>query len=333
MSATMKAVRFYRYGGPEVLQVEDVPVPQARAGEVLIKVAASGVNYADTMRRWNTYLEPTPLPYTPGGEVAGTVEALGEDVGTVAVGTSVLAATPAGGGYAQYATIPAGQLIPLPPQLDPVRATAVLVQGLSAHLLLKASARLQPGESVLVQAAAGGVGTLAVQLAKRLGAGRVIAAASSSAKLELARSLGADAGVNYTHDEWPQQVLDANGGRGVDVILEMAGGPVFERNFDCLAPFGRVVVFGLASGQPTSLDPQRLLGQCQSIIGFYLGQFFAQPELIRTSLGELMEEIISDRLKLHVGHMFPLSRIAEAHRLLEGRQTTGKVVLQPWADA
>lgn len=333
MSATMKAVRFYRYGGPEVLQIEDIPVPQPQAGEVLVKVTASGVNYADTMRRWNTYPEPTPLPYTPGGEVAGTVEALGEGVGTVAIGTSVLAAMPAGGGYAQYVTIPAGQLIPLPPQLDPLRATAVLVQGLSAHLLLKASARLQPGESVLVQAAAGGVGILAVQLAKRIGAGRVIAAASSIAKLELAQSLGADAGVNYTHDNWPQQVLDANGGRGVDVILEMVGGSVFERNFDCLAPFGRVVVFGLASGQTTLLDPQRLLARCQSIIGFYLGQFFAQPELIQTSLGELIEEIISDRLTLHVGHVLPLSKVAEAHRLLEGRQTTGKVVLQPWADA
>ena len=214
----MKVIRFHEYGGPEMLRYEDIPTPTPGPGQVLVKVKAAGVNYADAMRRQGAYLEPSPLPYVPGMEAAGTVEAVGEGVTSVAVGTSAIAIVTDGGGYAEYAVAASDQVIPLPPGLEPAQSTALIVQGLTAYLLLKDAASLQAGQSVLVHAAAGGVGTLAVQLAKLLGAGRVIATASTEEKLAQARSLGADVTVNYTQGDWPQQVIAANDGQGVNLI-------------------------------------------------------------------------------------------------------------------
>ncbi len=326
----MKVVRLHEYGDPEVLTLEEVPTPEPAPSEVLIKVMAVGVNYADTMRRRNEYLEPSPLPFTPEIEVAGTVEALGEGVTSPSVGASVFAVSGVGG-YAQYITLPAAQVIPIPPQLDAVKAAAIFLQGMTAFLVLKQAGRLQSGETVLVQAAAGGVGIFAVQLAKHWGA-RVLAAASTPKKLELARSLGADVTIDYTQSDWAERVQAATDGEGVDLILEMVGGDVFEQSLNCLAPFGRMVVYGLASGRSVAIEPQRLLAANQSIVGFYIGKYFSQPDLIQTSLGELMEAITSERLKLQISAVLPLSQAAEVHRLLESRQTIGKVVLQPWAN-
>ena len=325
----MKVIRFHEYGGPEKLRYEDAPKPVPATGQVLLKVTAAGVNFADAMRRAGKYLEPTPLPYVLGIEAAGTVEAVGAGVTAIAVGASALAILVGGGGYAQYVVAASDQVVPLPAGLEAAQATALIVQGLTAYLILKDAASLQPGQSVLVHAAAGGVGTIAVQLAKLLGAGRVIATASTEEKLALAQSLGADAGVNYTQENWPQQVMDANGGKGVDIILEMVGGDILARSFGALASFGQLVAYGAAGGQLSTLDVGRLLAPNQTVSGFYLGGHFTRSGVVPEALTALFTYVTQGHLKIPKPSVFPLEQAAEAHRQLEGRQTTGKVVLAP----
>lgn len=324
----MKAIRFYEYGGPEVLKYEEVETPKPRVGQVLIKVEAAGVNYADIARRRGAYLENTPLPYIVGAEIAGTVIELGEGVNSVEVGERVIALT-ASRGYSEYIALPAAIVYTVPRNVDAVQAAAIPLQGLTAYHILKTFGRLKAGESVLVHAAAGGVGTLSVQLAKVWGASKIIATASTQDKLDLAKSLGADVGINYTEENWPQQVLEATAGKGADVILEMAGGKIFEQNFDCLASFGRVVVFGAASGERGKIDGARLMLKCQEVAGFYLGHLVTRPELLGSSMTELLNLVSSGRVKVLVNHVYPLSEAAEAHRQMETRQTTGKIVLTP----
>jgi NADPH2:quinone reductase len=326
----VKAIQLHQYGGPEVLVYADLPDPKPGPGEVLIKVLAAGVNWADTMRRRNElYPEPTPLPFILGVEIAGVVEALGEGVTSPPVGTSVFA-VPGAGGYAQYICVPAEIAIPIPPQLDAVRAAAIAVQGLTALLVLQDVGRLQAGENVLVQAAAGGVGAIAVQLAKHLGAGRVIALASTAEKLAFTRTLGADVAIDYTQSQWFEKVREATDGKGVDLVLEMTGGDVFEQSMKSLAPFGRIVVYGNASGESVAVDPMRLVGPNQAIAGFYLGGHFSRPNRLQAALNEIVASVSDGRLKLHIGTRLPLDRAAEAHRLLEERKTVGKVILEPW---
>jgi len=329
----MKAVRFHKTGGPEVLVYEEVPDPAPKAGEVLIRVEAAGLNFADVMRRrGDNYPEPSPPPFTLGVEVAGVVAALGEGVTGLEVGTPVLA-TPGAGGYAQYICVPAAMAIPLPPGVDPVQAAAVVAHGLSAALVLRKAARLAPGESVLIEAAAGGVGSFAVQLAKLYGAGKVIAAASTPEKRAAAENLGADASVDYTQPGWADEVRALTGGRGVDVVLEMAGGDTVHEALRAMAPFGRMVFIGQSSGQTALIDPWELTVGNHTVTGFYVGAFQAFPDLIQSTLGEILGDIMTGKLSLQVGTVLPLSQAAEAHRRLEGRKTTGKVVLQPWVEA
>jgi NADPH:quinone reductase len=329
----MRAVRYYQHGGPEVLKCEELPNPRPAAREVLIRIEAAGVNYADTVRRNGDYYPvPTVLPAIPGGEIVGSIEALGEGVDHPAVGTRVFALI-GQGGYAQYAVASNKSLIPVPEGLDPVQGISLIIQGLTAALVLGEAAGLREGESVLVQAAAGGVGSLSVQLAKIHGAGLVIAAAGSPAKREFAISLGADIAVDYNRSDWPEQVRKATNGRGVNIVLEMTGGHVFQQSLDCLANFGRMAVYGFASRNPASLNPERLLPANHTIRGFFLGAYFeAKRELINATLSELAGFVASDRLKLHTGGAFSLANAAEAHRLLEGRQTMGKLVILPWKD-
>ena len=200
-------------------------------------------------------------------------------------------------------------------------------------LTIQESAQLQPGESVLVQAAAGGVGTYAVQLAKLLGAGTVIGAASTPEKRDLARRLGADHVIDYTQDHWPEQVRAITGGRGVDVVLEMIGGTIFRQSLSCLAPFGRCVVYGLAGPEPGSLQPTELLALNHSVTGFYLGAWFEhRPEKAVAALQLLIGHVLSGRVEVQIDRVLPLARAAEAHRLFEGRATMGKLVLEPWAE-
>ncbi|MCU0466721.1 MAG: zinc-binding dehydrogenase [Anaerolineae bacterium] len=337
---TMNAVRFHRYGAPDVLQYETLPMPQPGMGEILIKVESASVNYSDTIRRsGGLYPFPTPLPFVPGSEVAGVVEALGEGVDGPPMGTPVFALAGQGSnGYAQYVTTPAGQVIPIPPGITPDNAAGLPVAGTTALLILREVGQLQAGESVLIQGAAGGVGGYAVQLAKLLGAGLVIGATSSAEKGQVALASGADKVINYSQAGWGQQVREMTGGRGVDLVLEM-GGDTFAEALNCLAPFGRMVVYGMASGQPLSLDEQNSNhffyspSPNQSIHVFNLGLWFGmKPQQAGKAMGDLIGYVASGQVKTPHIHSLPLSQAAEAHRLMEQRLSTGKLILKPWAD-
>jgi NADPH2:quinone reductase len=327
--ATMKVVRFYEYGEPDVLKYEDEEMPKPDKGQVLVKIEAVGINYADTMRRRNNYLENTPVPCILGGEIAGTVAELGEGVTNVEVGARVLGL--ANMGYAQYCVLPARQVFPIPDFLSFEQAVTLPVQGMTAYDILKVSGQLKPGESVLVHAAAGGVGIYSVQLAKLMGAGKVIATASTDAKLELAKSLGADELVNYSDPEWYKKVKDLTDGKGADVILEMVGGEVTNQNLKCLATFGRMVVFGAASRQIPSINPMQLMYKNHAVIGYWLVNTITRPAMFAQGLQELLGWIAEGKLKMIVEHTYPLSETAKAHTEMEGRQTVGKLVLLPHA--
>ncbi|CAA9416022.1 Alcohol dehydrogenase [uncultured Rubrobacteraceae bacterium] len=340
-SSRMQAVRAKSYGTPDVLVLEEVPVPRPNPGQVLIRVESAGVNFSDIKRRRNdAYPFPTPLPYTPGGEVAGVVEALGAGVDGPPIGTPVFALVGSDGssGYAQFAVANAPQVIPTPPGLDADAASALVIAGSTAVLILKEAARLQAGESVLVQGAAGGVGGYLVQLAKLLGAGTVIGAAGSPERRDAALALGADHAVDYTRMDWPDRVRNLTDGRGVDVVLEMAGGAAFEQSLSCLAPFGRAVVYGSTSGEPLSMDPKTVQtffydpSPNQSIVAFNLGLWFGmRPEAAVGALQTLIGFVSSGRVEVPIGHVLPLSQAVEAHRMIEERRAKGKIVLKPWA--
>ncbi len=325
----MRAVRFHHNGGPEVLQVDGVPTPSPKAGEVLVRVEAAGVNYADTVRRWGDhYPLPTPLPFIAGGEIVGVVEEVGADVDVQLVGRRVFGAPPAGG-YAEYCTVPIGSVFNFPEGLDPVHGVALFIQGLSAALILRESGRFQPGNNVFVEGAAGGVGSVAVQLAKLYGAKTVIGAASSQAKRDRILSLGADAAIDYTRPGWSKAVLDRTEGRGVDIVMEMVGGEVFCEAMNCLAPGGRVVVYGIASRNPFQVPTERLISQGHGVIGFYLGLYLPSRDLIEANLKEMADFASSGRLKIDIGGVFSLEDAADAHRRLEARASSGKLVLVP----
>lgn len=327
----MKAVQFSKYGGPEVLEIIDLEKPTPGANEVVIEVKAIGVNYADTARREGQYVVPTPLPFVPGAEVAGVVVEVGPEVTSVQVGTRVvtLLGSKKATGYAEYTIADERGLIPLPEGVEFNLAVALPLQGLSAYHVLKTMGRLEEGETVLVHAAAGGVGTIAVQLAKLFGAGKVIATASTPEKLELAKELGADVVINYSEEDWVDQVKAATNGKGVDVALEMVGGKVFNQTLDCLAAFGRLVVFGAASGEQSKMTPSLLMGKNLSVIGFFLPQIMKKPALLQKSLVELLTYVQKGELKLIVGGVYSLDEAADVHRLLQSRKTQGKLVLVP----
>ena len=321
----MKAIRISETGGPEVMHLEEIETPTPKEGEVLVKVAAAGINYADIAQRQGTYLTRTRPPTTLGMEFAGTVAALGPGVSGPAEGTRVVGLGE--GAYAEYALAQAHLLFPIPPNLDFAHAAAFPVQGITAYQLLRESTHLQTGESVLVQAATGGVGTLAVQLAKLMGAGTVIGTASTTHKLDLARRLGADVAVNYTEENWVERVKNATQGRGADIILEMAGGEIAEQSLQCLAPYGRMVVFGAASGQIVQFSGVQLMYKNQAIIGYWLTSQLRRPDRLAAAMKDLMQYLASGKLEVIVGETFPLVEAAEAHRAISDRKTIGKVVL------
>jgi len=324
----MKAVQLKEYGGPEVLNLVDIERPVPKGHEVLIEIKAIGVNYADTARREGQYVVKTPLPFIPGAEIAGIVAEVGENVTKVKPGTRIVTLIESGG-YAEFALADERALIPIPEQLDFHTAVALPLQGLSAYHILKTMGRLEKGESVLVHAAAGGVGTIAVQLAKLFGAGKIIATASSDEKLALAREMGADVLINYTEPDWEKQVIEATDGKGVNVALEMVGGEVFNKTVRCLATFGRLVIFGAASGEQSRFYPSSLMARNQSVIGFFLPQIMRKQELLQPSLVELLTYLGEGKLKLTIGGVFPLEEAAQVHTLLQSRKTQGKLILEP----
>lgn len=320
------------YGSPDVLKLVDVDVPQPAEGEVLIKIEAIGVNYSDALRRKNTYFMPTPLPYVLGAEAVGEVVALGAGLQAQPLqqGVRVLAILPNGGGYAEYVTAQAQYCVPLPPSIHAADATAIFVQGSTAHLMLHRVAGNIRGASVLVHAGGGGVGSLIVQLAKAAGAANVIATGSSEAKLAVAQNVGADATVNYTHPDWPAKVIKANGGKKVDVILEMVGGDVYTQSFECLAQGGTMIVYGAASGQKGFMHAEHFVDENQTVAGFNLAHYIQhKTQMWQASLGAVIGMLAEGKLRVHVGQTFALNDAAKAHKQLEARQTTGKIVLNP----
>ncbi|MEZ0480873.1 zinc-binding alcohol dehydrogenase family protein [Planococcus sp. SSTMD024] len=324
----MKVVKFEEYGGPEVLQYTDLERPKPKNHEVLMEVKAAGVNYADTARREGKYVVPTELPYIPGSEVAGVVVETGEGVTRFKSGDRVVALIESSG-YAEYAAIPEQVLTPVPEGVSFEEAVALPLQGLSAYHILKTMGRLEPGETVLIHAAAGGVGTIAVQLAKLFGAGKIIATASTEEKLFHAEKMGATHLVNYSEDDWVQRVKEITEGKGVDLALEMVGGSVFNDTLKTLAPFGRLVIFGAASGEQSTFAPGQLMKRNQSVIGFFLPQIMRKPELFQKSFQELLGYMDSGQLKLTIGGTYPLEQAADVHELLQSRKTIGKLVLKP----
>ena len=322
----MRAIRISEWGGPEVLElVEDAPVPRPSDGQVLIRVTRAGVNFADTHARENTYLATYELPLIPGAEVAGVVE---RDGGGFEAGQRVIALVGTGG-YAEFVAAPAAMTFAVPDGVDDGVALALLLQGLTAWHLYTTSAGLRPGEAVVVHAAAGGVGSLAVQLGRPLGAGRVIATASTEAKRELARKLGADVAVDVTAEDLTGALVEANDGRKVDVVLEMAGGRVFEASLRALAPFGRLVTYGLASGERTRVSPGALMRGSQAVVGFWLMHCLRHPEMVRGPLEELFVRAGHDELRVVRGEEYGLSEAGRAHTDLQARRTTGKLLLDP----
>lgn len=322
----MKAVRVHRHGGPEVLTHDDITVPEPGAGEARVKIEASGVNFIDIYQRTGSYRLQTP--FTLGMEGAGVVDAVGAGVGEVKTGDRVAYAM-VPGSYAEYAIVPAGKLAPLPSDIDSKSAAALMLQGMTAHYLTHHTYALKPGETALVHAAAGGVGLLLIQIAKILGA-KVIGTVGTEAKAERAKQAGADHIILYTQSDFLTEVKQITGGQGVDVVYDSVGATTFDKSLDCLRPRGYLVLFGQSSGPVQPVDAGKLAAKGSL---FLTRPSLAHYLLTRTELlertGALFNWTAAGKLKLRIDKTFPLAEAAEAHRQLEGRKTTGKVVLLP----
>ncbi len=313
----MRAIRIEEFGGPEVMELVELPDPEPADGQVVVEVARSGVNFADTHATRNDYLAEQALPLIPGGEISGRT----------ADGRRV-AAMLANGGYAQRVAVADAWLVPVPDGVGDDQAASLLLQGVTAHALIHRCARLQPGETVVVQAAAGGTGTLAVQLAKRAG-GRVIALASTDDKRALATRLGADATVDSRADDLKTAILEANEGRQVDAVLEMSGGQSFEACLRTLAPFGRMVVFGIASREQNEVATGHLLRNSRAVIGFWLIHLIPRRDEVAAIFADLFTAVQAGELEVIVGGVYPLSDARRAHEELAARKTSGKLLLDP----
>ena len=323
----MRAIVFRELGGPEVLSIADVPRLDVRPGTVLVKNHAIGVNFADTRFRQGTYAVQPRLPDTPGLEAAGVIEAVSEGVTNLLPGARV--AVFASKTYADYCLAPAGMVIPLPDSVSFTHGAAFPIQVLTAYHLLHTAGSTGPGTSVLVHSAAGGVGLVAVQLAKVAGA-RVFGTVSSAAKADLVRECGADAIINSTTDKFADEVLRLTDGRGADLILDAVGKPTFEEDLRCLAPFGHLILYGRAGGSPDPLNVSTLSAKSQKVSGFMLPAVTrGLPDKTRESVALCFGLMRDGRLKLHIGRTFSLAEAAEAHRYIESRQSTGKLVLLP----
>lgn len=322
----MKAIRMHGFGDPDVLQLDEIDVPTPGEGQVLIEVEAAGVAYGDVMRRQGAFGQDMPLPVGLGLQIAGVVAELGDGTSGPAPGTRVIAWVEHG--YAQYAVAAQTAVVAIPDAVDFPVAAVLPVQGLTAYQTLAEAGNLQPGESVLVHAAAGGVGGLIVQLARLRGAGVVIGTASRPEKLRYVQELGAIA-VDYTRDYWPQLVLDATDGRGVDLVLDSVGGAVTTRSLECLAPFGRMVSYGAASGTPADIPTMALLPKNLSVTGYALEGWLGRTERARDAIHQLLGHVAAGRLKVTVAQEFPLEKAAQSHRAISGRHTIGATVLLP----
>ena len=313
----MQAIQIQEFGGPEVMRFGEIDDPVAGEGEVVVEVARSGVNFADTHATRNDYLAEQSLPLVPGTEISGRT----------AEGRRVVALL-GSGGYAERVAVPEALLVPLPDEVDDEAGAALLLQGLTAMALVQRCARIEAGETLVIEAAAGGTGSLAVQLGKRAGA-KVIGLASSEEKRALVERLGADATVDSRSEELGAAIREANGGERVDAVLHMSGGEAFDQELGVLAPLGRMVVFGIASREQREVSTAALLRGSKSVIGFWLLHLLARRELVAPMIGELLGIAAAGELEVTVGGVYPLSEAPAAHEDLIARRTTGKLLLDP----
>jgi len=313
----VKAIQIQEFGGPEKLEYVDLDDPTPAEGEVVIEIARAGVNFADTHATRNDYLAEQSLPLIPGAEVSGRTPD----------GRRV-AALLGSGAYAQRVAAPEALLIPVPDEVDDDQAAAMLLQGLTAMALVHRCARIEPGETIVVEAAAGGTGTLAVQIAKRAGA-KVIGLASSEEKRELVAGLGADATVDSRAEDLGAAIREANGGARVDAVLHMSGGAAFDAELGVLAPLGRMVVFGIASREQRDVSTAALLRGSKAVIGFWLAHLLMRRDLVAPMIGDLLGAVAAGELRVTVGDVYPLSEAARAHEDLIARRTSGKLLLDP----
>jgi len=322
----MRAVQIREFGGPEVLELVELPDPAPAVGEIVVEVARAGMNFADTHKRHNVYIQKAAeeqLPLIPGNEISGRTPD----------GRRVAAILPGGaGGYAERVAVPEEALVPVPDAVSDDQAAAILIQGLTAWGMLRVSAKLEAGETIVVEGAAGGTGSLCVQLAKRMGA-RVVALASSAEKRELAERLGADASADSRAEPeaMTAALLEANGGEPVDVVLQMSGGSTFDAQMDALAPFGRMIAFGIASREPNEVRTSRLMRTSRAVVGFWIPHLLARPDLLDEGISELLGAVASGELEVVIGGVHPMSDVARLQTELAERRTHGKLLLDPSA--
>ena len=322
----MKAVRAHEVGGPEVLQYEDVPSPRQGPGQALIDIKSIGVNYTDVTSR-NGMNPPTSFPWTPGREAGGVVVAVGEGVSEVAVGDRVAYAMHTGS-YAQQHAVPAWLLVRLPADMEFSTGAAAMLQGMTAHYLVFGITRLTAGDPVLVHAGAGGMGLILIQMLKRLGA-RVFTTVSTDAKADLAKEAGADTVINYTHQDFEQEVKKATGEEGLRIIYDAVGQTTFDKGLRCLGRRGYMALYGQASGPVSAIDARALSSNSIFVTRPSLADYTATRDELLQRANEVLGWVATGQLKLHIGLTLPLSEAQEAHRQLEGRLTTGKILLTP----
>ena len=322
----MKAILFDQLGGPEVLKLGDAPKPEVKPGWVLVKNHAIGINFADTLFRQGQYLMRPNLPDTPGLEAAGVVEAVGSGVENLKPGARVAAI--GSKTYAEYSVASANQVMPLPDFVSFAEGAAFPIQVLTAYHMLYTAHQTTPGQTVLVHSAAGGVGIVAVQIAKAVGA-RVIGTVSSDSKIGLVKEYGAEAVINYATQDFAEEALKLTDGKGVDLILDAVGKPTLEKGLRCLAPFGHLMLYGRAGGPPDPLNLFTLFQKSLKVSGFVLYTISAMPDKHREGIEKSFQLMGQGKLKLLIGKSFPLAEAAEAHRYMESRQSTGKLVLIP----
>jgi NADPH:quinone reductase len=313
----MKAIQIQRFGGPETFGYTDLDDPVPGEGEVVVEIARSGVNFADTHATRNDYLAEQQLPLVPGAEISGRTPD----------GRRVVALL-GSGGYAQKVAVPEALLIPVPDEVDDDRAAAMLLQGLTAIALVHRCARIEAGETIVIEAAAGGTGSLAVQIAKRAGA-KVIGLASSEEKRRFVAGLGADAVVDSRAADLGAEIRAANDGSRVDAVLHMSGGEAFDAELGVLAPLGRMVVFGIASREQRDVSTAALLRGSKAVIGFWLAHLLVRRDLLAPMIGELLGAVAAGELEVTIGGVYPLSEAARAHEDLVARRTSGKLLLDP----
>jgi NADPH:quinone reductase len=322
----MKAIQFDRLGGPEVMELREIPLPELKPGTVIVRNRVIALNYGDVFFLRGQYLVKPVFPDTPGMEAAGEIEAVASDVKNLAPGTRV--AYIGMGAYAEFTRIRASRVIPIPDDMSFEVAATFPIAGLTAWHMLHSCHRTTPGQTVVVHSAAGGVGIAAVQIARAAGA-RVIGTVSNNDKIDFVRSHGADAVINYVSDDFAAEVMRITGGRGADLILDAVGKPTFEKGLTCLAPFGHLILFGSASGAPDRIDPMRLFAKSLKVSGFVVPMVYGIPEVHRPGVEAIFQLTREGKLTVPIGNKFSLAQAREAVSFLESRRSTGKLLIIP----